>query len=76
MGFCFNRQLNLLHTASSPIVNKIKKFAQSRVISKATSQRDRRQGRRRRLSVEDFNFLESIGLKVRQRRRKQQIPIK
>lgn len=71
MGFCFNRQVNMLHAMSSVKGNKTKKSTQSKVIHKAVFKRERHQ-HRRQLSVEDHKFLKSIGLRLRGRRRRRQ----
>lgn len=64
MGFCFNRQLRMLHTMQDTAAksNKRKKSNQIRVIRNPVISR---KASHKKLSAEDNRFLKSIGLKIR-----------
>lgn len=65
MGFCFNHnQLRMLHTMndSSSKSNKRKEYKQIRLIHNPII---RRKTSHKQLSAEDYDFLKSIGLKIR-----------
>lgn len=60
MGFCFNRQLHMLHSVKDNKRRCLRRRGLIRdpVISRKTAQ----------LSAEDYSFLKSIGLKIKVRK--------
>lgn len=64
MGFCFNRQLRMLHDSISKS-NKNMEFKQTRLIRNPVIRRKTSRKQQQQLSAEDYGFLKSIGLKVR-----------
>lgn len=66
MGFCFNKQVRMLHAVKDSMKhNKRRQFTQAAITHKSSVSRVRHQ-----LSAEDYSFLRSIGLKVRIPRKK------
>lgn len=69
MGFCFNRQLRMLHTVKNTVKhNKRREVTHGKVIHDPVIKRTTRLNNK--LSSKDYSFLRSIGLKIRNPRKK------
>lgn len=72
MGFCFNRQLRMIHSLKDSVKNnKKKQFAGSGLIRQSTIKRKARSRnihRHQQLSAKDYSFLRSLGLEIRSKK--------